>query len=384
MKILYDYQAFTMQQFGGVSKCFCELISHLPGETKYQIGIKQSKNAHLIEKKLVPNLCLPYIDEYNFITKLPFRGKKLLYSLSNSWLPFLPSVHNVNKKYSINLLKSGDFDIFHPTFFEDYFLSYLKGKPFILTIHDMIPELFPQYYKKNNAQILAKRKMANLAAAIVTVSEQTREDVIRILDVPEEKVKVIYHSGPQKEIIKETPLFGFPYFLYVGTRDGYKNFFQLLDDFAKFVRINPFVKMICTGTPFTYEEKIAIGKLNLQDCLIHINASDSQLKNLYTNAIAFIYPSLYEGFGIPILEAFAYGCPVLLNHKSCFPEIAASAALYFQSDNNSSNIQETLQTIINYTDKQRDELIQSGYKRLSYFSWEKSGRQLYELYQSIL
>lgn len=384
MKILYDYQAFTMQQFGGVSKCFCELISHLPEDTKWQIGIKQSKNAHLIEKRLVQNMCRPYIDEYNFITKLPFRGKKWLYSFSNSWLPFFPSVHNVNKKYSIKLLRSGDFDIFHPTFFEDYFLSYLKGKPFVLTIHDMIPELFPQYYKKNNSQILAKRKMAKLAAAIVTVSEQTKKDVMRILDVPEEKVKVIYHSGPQKEIIKETPLFCFPYFLYVGTREGYKNFFRLLVDFAKFVHVNPSVKMVCTGTPFTFEEKITISKLNLRDYIVHISVTDNQLKNLYANAIAFIYPSLYEGFGIPILEAFAYGCPVLLNHKSCFPEIAASAALYFQSDNSGSNIQEILQAIINYTDRQRDELIQSGYERLSYFSWEKSGRQLYKLYQSII
>ena len=384
MKVLYDHQAFTMQYFGGVSKCFCELISHLPSEINAQISIIESNNIHLQDANLCPNIKPVSYDIQTFISKYKFKGKGFLYSLVNNNLAFLPTTENLNRKRSIELIKNNNFDIFHPTFFDDYFLKYLKGKPFVLTIHDMMPEIFPEYFKKNDSQIILKKKLIKEASAIIAVSEKTKSDIVEILNVPQNKIEVIYHGGPQIEIIKEKSLYNFPYFLYVGQRWGYKNFTQLLKDFSILVKKQKSIKLVCTGPLFTQEEQLLINKYNLKENIVHHKASNHQLKILYANAIAFIYPSLYEGFGMPILEAFAYGCPVLLNNKSCFPEIASNSAIYFDSDNTYSNITDVMIDAINWSKDKRQNIINLGYERLKYFSWEKSARKLANLYKSII
>ena len=382
MRVLYDHQAFTMQYYGGVSKCFCELISHLPPEVDYSIGIKESNNVHLQNTNICPEINSVSIDYQTFISKYRFKGKGKCFQL----LKFLnyPTAENLNRNKSIKLLKEGAFDIFHPTFFDDYFLKYLNGKPFVLTIHDMMPELFPEYYKRNDMQILAKQKLVNKAAAIIAVSEQTKNDIIDILDVPASKIHVVYHGGPKIEYLKNDSLYEFPYFLYVGQRNAYKNFIQILDEFSQFIHTHHNVKLVCTGPSFSEEEELSIKRLTLNENIIHKKASDQELKNLYANAIAFIYPSLYEGFGMPILEAYAYGCPVLLNNKSCFPEIAGDAAIYFETDKYSSNFLQALNYIYNLSTSSRLEIINRGYKRLAVFSWDNSANKLYNIYKSII
>ena len=384
MKILYDHQAFTMQYYGGVSKCFCELISHLPIDIDPVIGLEESNNIHLQTSGLCPNLKPVSMDINRFVKQYRFRGRGRLYLWANRLLPFLKTTENINKNKSIQLLKEGDFDVFHPTFFDDYFLKYLNGKPFVLTIHDMMPELFPEYFGKNDMQILAKKKLVNKAAAIIAVSEQTKKDVIDILNVPEEKIHVIYHGGPKVEMIERKTPYSFPYYLYVGQRGAYKNFNLLLKDFASFVLKCSGVKLICTGPPFSIAEKELILKYGLAENVLHKSATDDYMKVLYANAEAFIYPSLYEGFGMPILEAFAYGCPVILNRKSCFPEIAGDAAIYFVSNGYDSNLAEILTTFNFMSDSEKQTLIQKGYQRLALFSWSESANKLSKLYHSIL
>ena len=382
MKILYDHQAFTYQYYGGVSKCFCELISHLPATALPIIGVSESNNIHLHNSNLCANLKPVSIDEQHFMTRYSFRGKGKLYKLLK--LFNFNTTEIINKKKCLDLLKSGDFDIFHPTFFDDYYLEFLNGKPFVLTIHDMMPELFPQYYKKNDIQIIGKKKLVTKASVIIAVSEQTKKDIIEILNVPEEKIHVIYHGGPKVENFKGKGLYDFPYFLYVGQRGTYKNFPRLLQDFSKFIKIYSNVKLVCTGPDFTSAEYDMIKLLKLEKNIIHRKSSDQDLKLLYANAIAFVYPSLYEGFGMPILEAFAYGCPVLLNNKSCFPEIAGDAAIYFEADNDSSNLLEVMNHFYNLPDKHINAIVNNGYRRLSDFSWEKSAEKLYDIYKYIL
>lgn len=387
MRILYDYQAFEMQTFGGISKCFCKLITNLPNTCHVQIGIKESNNIHLHESKLIKDLAYCKIDSSNFITKKSFKGKIRLYNLFNSILPFYPTSYNINKHYSIKLLQARNYDIFHPTFFDDYFIKYLNQKPFVLTIHDMMPELFPQYYRKNDPQIIKKKYLAKRATAIVAVSEQTKKDIIKFLNVPEKKVTVIYHGGPEiyhPNNANSSPIIDAPFFLYVGQRNASKNFLQLVKDFSTFSKMNSKFKLICTGKCFTSEEIDYINKYNIKDKVIHITVNDKELRILYAQATALIYPSLYEGFGMPILEAYAYGCPVLLNNTSCFPEIAGNAAIYFTSNKNYSNITEKLSEISNYNKEERKNLIEKGYQQLNKYSWNKASNKLYQLYCSII
>lgn len=384
MKILYDYQAFTMQYYGGVSKCFCELISNFPKDVCTEIGIVQSNNIHLKEAGLCPKLQPVHSDFKSFRSRYSFKGSGHLYMGINKLFPFMHTAENVNKRESVKLLKDGSFDIFHPTFYDDYFLPYLNGKPFVLTVHDMMPELFPQFFGKNDMQIVKKRKLANKADAIIAVSERTKQDLIDILKIPQNRVTVVYHGGPQRENVTSQSLVENPYFLYMGARSLYKNFQQLIIDFSAISERYKPVQLVCTGDEFTVQEKALIKKYRVSDKVIHLFATDENVKSLYAHALAFVYPSLYEGFGMPILEAFAYGCPVLLNNKSCFPEVAGDAGLFFISDNAGSDLAEKLEMVLNWSDKEREEMIQLGYKRLNFYSWKKSAEQLKHVYKSIV
>ena len=113
-------------------------------------------------------------------------------------------------------------------------------------------------------------------------------------------------------------------------------------------------------------------------------ASQDTFGNLYQNAIAFVFPSEYEGFGLPILEAFAYGCPVMLNDASCFPEVGGDAALYFSLKVGFSDFYDKFQYLYSMSSDDRAGLIEKGEKRASQFSWDAAARTLESVYKSII
>lgn len=383
MKVLYDYQAFEYQDFGGVSKCFCKLIANLPKDVEAKIVIRQSNNVHLKESDLVKGIEPFAFNERVWRARIPFKHTHQIYVLLTR-LGILRGAEYYNHRLAIEFLKRKDFDVFHPTYFDPYFLKYIGEKPWVCTIHDMMPELYPQYFGTNNEQTIFKQKYLKYASAIVAVSQTTKDDLVRIMGVPADKITVIHHGGPKMEKITARPLIGYPYFLYVGTRGVYKNFKQTAVDFSEFYKNHKDVKLVCTGGPFTKDENTLLANLDIQDVVVHYKASDQQLKNLYAHAIAFIYPSLYEGFGMPILEAYAYGCPVMLNDIKIFREVAGDAAVFFKSDGNASNLEKYLEKMCNMTETQRHELISNGYSQLSKYSWRKSAAKLANLYTTLL
>lgn len=384
MRILYDYQAFLMQSHGGVSKCFVELISNLPDHVQFQIGIKESDNIYLEESGLVPNLCKCSKTVNNFIFNHNFRGKSRLFNWINANIHFYRSSLNINRNYAIELIKQTDYDVFHPTFFDPYFLNVLGNKPFVLTVHDMIPELFPQYYSTNDGQIINKRLLSQKASHIITVSEQTKKDLIRILHIPDDKISVVYHGSPINRGKFFPAIISGKYLLYVGGRFTYKNFLLFIKSFAEISQYYLDLKVVFTGEPFTKKEMKLIKSLNIYDRVIHLFVNDSQMCNLYQHATAFIYPSLYEGFGLPILEAFTNECPVLLNKKSCFPEIAGEAALYFCLDDFENTLSPILMDFLKHEEKYSGMLRKRGRERLKYFSWKDSANRLSAIYESVL
>lgn len=381
MKILYDYQAFVMQKFGGVSRCFAELVKHLPLGVDFDLGVRESDNAYIQDIAGVKPLGYKF---QHFICNYNFKGKWQLHKLYEKIIGghYYP---NYNHSMIVEALDKGNYDIFHPTFFNDYFLQHLKGKPFVLTIHDMIPEKYPQYFPRDDFQIIKKRKLAKLANAIIAVSENTKKDIIDILNITEEKIHVVYHgcsfpvfSNPKKLIEK-------PYILHVGTRNLYKNFNLFIKHSLPFLRNHPDIIIVCTGPSFSGEESKILSDYKIEDRVIHYWAqTDEELFSLYHNAICFAYPSEYEGFGIPILEAYTSECPVLLNRSSCFPEIAGDAAVYFKMDDKSSNICEKLEYINSMSNDEKRELLNKQKKRLKMYSWEKSAKQLSDVYKSLM
>lgn len=377
MRILYDYQTFQLQRYGGISNSFVNLMKHLPPDIDCQIGIKDSDNVHLKESHLVPVGSMKTLDSY--FGKNSHRGKGHLYKMARTLFPSLESDYK-NRHYSEKLLARGNYDVFHPTYFDDYFLPYLNGKPFVLTIHDMIPELYPQYFERTDVQIVMRKKLAPLASAIVAVSENTKQDVIKILGVPEEKIHVVYHgcSFPSTE---SQSLYAFPYILFVGERGLYKNFSLFIRSVIPVLEKRKDIAVVCTGKPFSQKEQEM-----LRDCGVgdrfhhHWVETDSELYSLYHHAQCFVYPSEYEGFGIPILEAYQAECPVILNHASCFPEIAGDSALYFTSE---EELTARILQLLDMSTSEREALLSQQKERLSMYSWEKSAKQLAAIYRSL-
>jgi len=383
MKVLYDFQAFDLQRFGGVSNYYVQIIRNLPNDVQYEIAVSESNNMHLRDSGLV-NVRPALLTEEHFITEKRFIGKNRLYRLYSKVFPNKTSFgRNYNK--SLESLRKRAFDVFHPTFFSDYFLPYLNGKPYVLTIHDMIPELYPNIIGKRSMQSVNIRKLSAGASHIVAVSENTKNDIMDLLHIPEQKISVIYHAAPEiyenetaEAIIKGR------YILYVGKRAGYKNFLAMINELSPVLKKHHDIKVVCTGETFNSQEEKNFEKNGIKGRVIHVRASDSDMMNLYAHAFCFIYPSLYEGFGIPILEAWKAGCPVLLNQKSCFPEITGDASIFFHLDETHSDLTNVMENFIEMSEVEKAALIQKQNKRLEDFSWKESAVQLANVYRMVI
>ncbi len=360
-KILYDNQMFTFQRFGGVTRYFADLMYNLPaGEFTFDIPMRYCENHYLTET---------YGQKYDKIS-FPgnYRIRRRIYQLAN-------------KHISWKAIKFNDYDIFHPTYFNPYFLKSIKRrqKPFVLTIHDMTFERYPQDVLIYDRTIPHKKRLIAEADHIIAVSENTKRDIVELLGTDPSRISVVHHG--YRDIVRAAPQILDRYVLYVGERKGYKNFFPWLSAIRPIFNLDPNLKVVCTGSMFTTSELKLFKKWNIADRLVHISANDAQMASLYKYALCFVFPSHYEGFGIPILEAFANGCPVCLSNASCFPEVAGDAALFF-NPGDAQSMQDTLKELL-VSNTLRDELRQKGLQRSKEFSLEKMVERTCDVYRKV-
>lgn len=354
MKILYDYQAF-IQRVGGISRYHIELIKQLSVRNEVKLPKLFSENI--------------YLQEIN----------KTTYKLSRWNNPHKNNVYKgINQMFSIGELLKGCYDIFHPTFLNPYYVPFTKRKATVVTIHDLNHE---KMVMPDSEIIKEKRKkVLKYADSIITISEETKSDLLKFYNVSEDKITVIYHGAEQNLIeCKEKQLIDRPYLLYIGGRKTYKNFASLARAFANVS--NDYI-LVCTGLPFTEEEQLLFYELGISNRVKQIFATEGQMQNLLCNAAAFIYPSLMEGFGLPILEAFRCKCPCLISDIKCFREVAGDSAIYFDP-NNVDEMTEIMNSFLNqyaYLDK----LKQMGVHRLRLFTWEKTAENTERVYKLLL
>lgn len=355
-KVIYDSQAFDMQVFGGISRYFCEIARRL--SIAHDFAVRFSENY--------------YIRQWHL-------GRHRL------WLPgFLrkrlrASYKDRNRRFAEKILASRKDFLFHPTYYDPYFLDHIGDRPFVVTVHDMIHELFPQFFRDASEMSLQKREVITRATRIIAISENTKRDVVRLLGIDPARIDVIYHSTSM------TPAGGGPtlnlptrYVLFVGDRAPYKNFPRFLKAFARICRDDESLKLVCTGAAFNEQECVQLEELGITARTQRIRATDQQLAELYARAELFVFPSLYEGFGIPILEAYACGCPVVLSRASCFPEIAGEAGEYFDPESEEQMAQ-AMQRVL-HDPARRAALITAGHERLQHYSWDQSVRQTEQTY----
>jgi glycosyltransferase involved in cell wall biosynthesis len=352
IKILLDHQIFTMQTYGGISRMFVELYKEFEKSTEVEpiLPILFSDNEYIKEIKKV----------WSIFPKNKSFVKKLLYYV-------------VNRIYSTFVLLKGDYDIFQPTYYDPYFLPFLRGKPFVLVVYDMTHEIFPENVSIQDRTIEWKKKLVHKANRIVAISENTKKDIVKFYNIDKSKIDVVYLASsmklPKKELDIDLPN---RYILFVGNRSGYKNFEFFFKSISNILEEDKELYLVCAGSSsFTEKEIDMFNDYMLVDKVKHIKfKSDEELAYMYSKAICFVFPSLYEGFGIPVLEAFACNCPVVLSNTSSLPEVGGDAVVYFNPKDEKS-IEEGVRKVIYDCGIVKD-LIEKGLKRLQMFSYSGS------------
>jgi glycosyltransferase involved in cell wall biosynthesis len=387
MKVLYDHQIFSSFAFGGVSRIYFELMNAYvkDPEIMFKLSLKYTDNEYLKDAGWITDV-RPFVkrigDDGN--AGLPVR-------MAKNFIVKRMNEHRKaeNRKHSEKIIARGEFDIFHPTYFDPYFLDSLKNKPFVLTVYDLIYELFPEYFPSSQKFLHGKALLVKKAAKIIAISENTKTDLMKYYNLPSGKIEVVYLANslmiePGIQNIKsEDVKLPERYLLYVGNRAIYKNFLFFVESIVPLLTRDKTLSVVCAGgKDFTQEERKIFSILGIEHNLCYCPVNDAILTSLYTNAVAFVFPSLYEGFGIPVLEAFACNCPVLISNTSSLPEIAGGACLSFDPKDKTSIFDAVKQILSN--EFLRTELKKKGKERVKFFSWEKTAAETKRIYASVL
>lgn len=375
MRIAFDHQAFCLQKTGGISRYFCRLAQELD-ELEQQVGIF----APLYRNQYLKSVRKPLV--HGFVVNNYPPKTAGAFVRGNAWL-------------SSPLMRRWHPDIIHETYFSALptGLTHLDVKsksftPRVVTVFDMISEIELSTSKDADTDMrhLAKYAAVKRADHVVCISEHTRKDLLKFFGVSAEKTSVI-HLGCDvpKMRAQDTlqTLHSRPYLLYVGLRSGYKNFAMLLQAIASSIEIKRDFDLIAFGgNTFTAEESQLIAQLGFHSGQVRqIVGSDLELNKLYAHAAGFVYPSTYEGFGLPPLEAMAHNCPVISSNTSSMPEVIGEAAQYF--DPTSIESMRSAIAAVLYNPVRANELREMGQKRIQGFTWQQCAQKTLRLYQSL-
>jgi glycosyltransferase involved in cell wall biosynthesis len=364
MRIFYDGHIFASQQYGGISRYFLNLIPRIArlGQDVL-LGVPYHRNRDL------------------HCSTIPYKGGySSLYQLKLS--PILNYLNNrINKVNILNFNPS----IIHKTYYHNYKLDSINGSKLVITVYDMIHELFPEYFNFFDNTNIAKFESIVKADQIIAISEKTKSDLIYLYGINPNKIKVVhlgsnfkYIETPKKSISYSSK----PYFLYVGTRSGYKNFQIILKAFnkSKYLRMHANL-IVYGGGKFDNDELNCINQFGLSSNIIHLYGNDSLLKQLMISSCAMIYPSLYEGFGLPVVEAMSSSCPVISSGCGSLSEVGGNASIYFDHSSVNDLVGAMERT---FTDNNfRREHINLGDQRANLFTWDSCATKTNEIYSSL-
>lgn len=293
-------------------------------------------------------------------------------------------MRKVNRIFQAIMLKGTDRQtIIHHTFYYQPYIK-LQGKV-VVTVYDMISEIFPQYFPDGINISLLKRRCCERADKVIAISHSTKNDLVHFFDISPEKIVVIHLASSLKgnNASHSVKPFREPYLLFVGQREDYKNFEGLIEAFATSESLKKSFRIVCFGgQPLSSNENVRLKELGMEDRVHNVRGNDALLCNYYRNAVAFVCPSFYEGFGIPILEAMEFSCPVICSNTGSIPEVAGDAAIYFDPYE-AASMQHALETTL-FNKKLLDDLRKRGLERQSMFSWRRCANETLAVYNSLL
>ncbi len=278
-------------------------------------------------------------------------------------------------------------DIFHLT----YYRMPCRFGLVVVTLYDTLMERFPQFFLGSYCDRVRHAKRQSLQAAdhVICISESCRQDAIECFNVPPDRTSVIYLAAnlSPNNFPGSIPssLVDRPYLLHVGHRWEHKNFARLLQAFAALSYSRDLLLVSVGGLPDWSPSEVSwMQQLGIGDRVLKLGrVEDSTLHQLYQSALCTVYPSLYEGFGLPVLEALQAGGIVATSNTSSLPEVAGAAGIYFDPTQ-VETIVVALTHAIELSPQQRQTQIALGQKQASQFSWETMAQQTYQVYQQLL
>ena len=365
LKIMYDIDIFAMQKFGGISRYYIELARSINRQSNIKSNVRIMDGVHR-------NTYLKHYAKETHRRSLyipDFRGAG----------PVLKQINRVSKV--LNSL--AELDVYHATYYN--FPRHLANSVYkVVTVYDMIHEIYPQYFPLEDQTRKIKLEAVRQADHIFAISKNTKKDLIKFYGINEKKISVTYLGVDH---LKKTLRINYSkenFLLYVGPRSGYKNFESLLRAFQVLVRAFPKLKLVAFGGGgLSSDERMLIDNLGLDDTQIsQVSGMDSDLSDLYMLASVFVYPSLYEGFGIPPLEAMTHGCAVAASDTSSISEVLGDAAALFDPEDTSDIVRKISSVLENRT--QMEDLIQRGVEHVKRYTWDGCAKKTLQTYRKLI
>lgn len=356
MRVGYDEQVFLAQRHGGISRYVVSLIREFRQDPQLGVepvpGWTYGVNAHAANAGL--SRPIPLLDRMS-------TGRLAAIGLGGYYLA------NSRARATARTAEILHYTYTHPRFLTPGF----RGVR-VCTIHDMIPEIYPESFPERDPHV-GKRRFVETCDVVVCNSESTRRDLVRIYGDPGVAMPVTYLGVDPAFSTRVQPPAHAParYVLFVGRRDGYKDFATLADAFSG-LPADGTVLIAVGGGRFTDAESARLARLGIAERARQVEADDSTLPGWYAGALAFVFPSRYEGFGLPTLEAMASGTATVLADSSSHPEVGGNVARYFPPGD-ADSLRQVLAEILG-DEQLRASLARRGVARAAEFSWAATAR----------
>ena len=357
----FDEQIFAIQRYGGISRMFAQLARQFVLEPIADVQVLPF-NAPVVNRYLLDH---PEISQ-------PVGAREA----RSEWTALA--------HYLTRLQTHPDCEIVHNTFYLPHGLAPVKGAKRIVTIHDMIPERLP-HTRRRLDRLTLKRRYVQRADHIICVSQATREDLEEIYGPLEVPVSVVHHGvDPRfRPDVPKLDVFPERYVLFVGNRGQYKDARVLFEAFERIARDFPDVHLLCVGgVGLSAKEVEWLSERGIRERVSQRYLSDDEIASAYAHAEVFVFPSRFEGFGLPALEAMASGTPVILANATSLPEVGGDAAAYF-TPGNATELASVLGELLSDPDA-RARLVSSGLARAAQFPWRLAAENTANVYRQAL
>ncbi len=365
MNVNFTGEIFTTQKYGGISRYFVELA----------LAISASKDVRVRFRAPI------YVNEYLRQNRRALKHKGLylprtfrgIYALSRLIAGSMPDLTSCKPS-----------DVYHETYFGYDLLRRAKGRK-TATFYDMIYERF----SPNEDHTRVKKLTLEACDHCIAISHATKRDMVEYLKASPEKISVVHLAANLCKPIETARVRSAlgssnqPIILWVGPRSWYKNFDGFLRGYAASDISSAKPRIVCAGGPIPKaREKESWNALGVDpNQIVHLLPTDAELAYLYQESCFLAYLSLYEGFGMPPLEAMGYGCPVLASDAGSIPEVVGDAAILVDPSSTDS-ISDGIGRILDSTTRQK-ELAELGFTRASHFSWQKCADETWNIYNSL-